>query len=141
MKPIFRFALLGAMLALPLASFAQYSQQQGSSGASSAPPVAALEPALVARGAARELVRADELDALLVGTQDLDHFFVVIEQIDQVEAAARAPDLFCGGVGLLLLERRPPAVDIAGGSIGREKNAAGSILPVALDGLCAGRAG
>ena len=40
MKPIFRFALLGAMLALPLASFAQYSQQQGSSGASSAPPAA-----------------------------------------------------------------------------------------------------
>src|SRR6185295_1055206 len=65
---------------------------------------------------------------------------VVEIEVEDGEALGRAADLLRRGIGLVLVERRPRAVDIGWRRIAREEDAARGVLPIAFEGLRLGAA-
>src|SRR5207237_10701458 len=100
-----------------------------------------IEYARVARGAARESVGADEVDAPIAGVHDLDLLLVVVKQIHELIAAAGAANLLGRRIGLLLVDLGPTPINIAGRRVRRIEDAALGVLPVAFDRVSCVRGG
>src|SRR6476660_5959010 len=81
---------------------------------------------------------ADEFEAGVGGREDLDRLPGVVEQIDDVEAAARAANVLNRWVGLLLVERGPLPVLVIRWRAAREQDPPGGVLPIAFDRLAGG---